>query len=110
MIARPVRAQTPRLDFDDLPVYRPLIGGLRHLSRLSSTPPEGAVVELLCGDIHQVNRRAQAAHIYDCHACAEVYLEEKSLPLPRSSPGSRATPAPRRRRPYVDGLLGRTKP
>jgi len=102
MNARPARARPPALDFDELPVYQPLIGGLRHLSRLPHTPPDGTVVELLCGDIHQVNWREPAVHIYDCHACVEVHLEESALLLSRASPPSRTVPAPRRRRRYID--------
>jgi hypothetical protein len=74
------------VDFDAVPGYKPIIGGLRHLTRYQGTPPAGMVVELLCGGLYQVARK-KSPHVYDCSACAAVYCEEAQ---PSTSNGERS--------------------
>ncbi|OZM73889.1 hypothetical protein CFN78_06215 [Amycolatopsis antarctica] len=52
--------------------YRPVLGGVRHLSDHETAPGNGTVVDLLCGMNHVVGSRRAAKRIYDCSACDEV--------------------------------------
>lgn len=63
------------VDFDALPGYKPVIGGLRHLTDRRGTPAAGEIVELFCGAFYQVPRRSRSPHIYDCSACGAVQRE-----------------------------------
>lgn len=65
--------------FAGLSGYKPVIGGLRHLTYRPGTPSPGEIVELLCGAVYQVPRRARSPHIYDCSACAAVHRESSEV-------------------------------
>ncbi|WP_020666456.1 hypothetical protein [Amycolatopsis nigrescens] len=54
--------------------YSPVIGGMRHLTWLRSSPPSGNVVILLCGSRYQVRPGADhRAAALDCAGCAAAW-------------------------------------
>lgn len=61
--------------FDSLPGFKPIIGGLRHLTDEDTASPAGAVIPLLCGGLYQVSDRKKSPYVYDCSACWAVYTE-----------------------------------
>jgi hypothetical protein len=62
-----------RPNFDHLPGYLPVVGGVRHVTTLAGRPPAGTFVETLCGARYQVARRrwrVEPDARYDCSFCA----------------------------------------
>lgn len=49
--------------------YKPVIGGVRHLSGYVKRPTVGRVITLLCGDSYQVSQAGRVPSNADCLAC-----------------------------------------
>jgi hypothetical protein len=64
--------RTNRLDFDTVPVYQPIFGGVRHLTTLPEPPPTGTVVQALCELTYKAGVR-MSPRGYDCSFCRNVF-------------------------------------
>jgi hypothetical protein len=86
------------LNFDDSQwpdCYKPVIDGLRHLTRVPSEPTAGEAVALIDGDTFTVGSRRPTPAVYDCHVCAEEWAAH-AWSLPPVVPQPRPQVAPGR--------------
>lgn len=63
---------------DERPVYRPVLGGVRHRTLLGRKPPDGTVVRLLDGDSYQVSSQRRRPAETDCAHC-DALARERGL-------------------------------
>ncbi|GAA1967560.1 hypothetical protein [Amycolatopsis minnesotensis] len=52
--------------------YRPVIGGLRHRTRLDERPPDRTSLKTLCEMRWQAHRGPRSPAVGDCEACEEI--------------------------------------
>ncbi|MEU0469945.1 hypothetical protein ABZ215_38610 [Amycolatopsis sp. NPDC006131] len=92
------------LDFDDhrIPGYKPIIGGLRHLTYRAGKPLPYTIVALLCGGSYRVAEKVEPHHLYDCSHCFDVWCETQNHP---AAPGDALPPGDA----SVDPLGGRVR-
>lgn len=57
-------------------VFKPVVGGIRHLTRHYRKPMAGFVVEFLCGDQYQVGLNQQRHAKADCLACYQQRMRQ----------------------------------
>lgn len=67
--------------------YKPIIGGVRHLTGLAMCPPKGRWVHLLCGDMYKVpgggRQPNPQADCSECHRVRKTQQEESDAAVIR---------------------------
>jgi hypothetical protein len=70
---------------DDQACYRPVIGGVAHLTWHRRKPPVRAIVRLLCGPIYTAGANPPTS---ECLACDEGFREYFDLPRRPDTPAA----------------------